>query len=169
MYSHNRAGVASLFAALTDQERSRSFSLKHLLRLRPAQLANKPARLILMRQILLISLQHIRAGKNKSHIVTSPYEFHLHAVCCFKCSFLKEWVQTYSSRLSLSIPSQSFMRFCRTPLWLSQLQRRKVHKRFNFKHLNNYTFTEPFMVIYPQVPQTSCWCDSLEVLVSDVA
>lgn len=72
IYLHNRAGVASLFAALADQERSRSFTLKHLLSLRPAQFSNKPICLILMRQILLVSLQHICAEKTKSRTVTPP-------------------------------------------------------------------------------------------------
>lgn len=53
---HNGAGVTSLFAALADQKCSRDFALKHLLCLRPTQFTNKPARLILMWQILLISL-----------------------------------------------------------------------------------------------------------------
>lgn len=64
-YLHNRAGVASLLAALTDQECSRSFALKHLLSLRPAQLPDKPKSLVLMWQVLLVSFQHICTEKNK--------------------------------------------------------------------------------------------------------
>lgn len=68
-YSHDGAGVTSLLAALADQKRSRSFALKHLLCLRPAQLTNKPVSLILMRQILLVSLQHVCAANNRSGVV----------------------------------------------------------------------------------------------------
>lgn len=65
LYSHDRAGVAPLFAALTDQKRPRSFTLKHLLGLRPAQFTNKPVCLVLMWQVLLVSLQHVCAGKKQ--------------------------------------------------------------------------------------------------------
>lgn len=72
LYSHNRAGVAPLFAALTDQECSGSFPLEHLLGLRPAQLADEPVGLILMWQVLLVSFQHVGAGEeNKRHILTT--------------------------------------------------------------------------------------------------
>lgn len=66
LYSHNRAGVASLFAAFADQECSRSFTLKHLLSLCPTKFAHKPTRLILMWQILLITFQHVCAEIQKS-------------------------------------------------------------------------------------------------------
>lgn len=75
LYSHNRAGVASLLAAFTDQECSRSFALKHLLSLRPTQFTNKPISLILMWQVLLVSLQHIRAENDKICVVTPLYQF----------------------------------------------------------------------------------------------
>lgn len=58
-HSHNGAGVASLLAALPDQERPRIFPLEHLLRLRPAHLANEPVRLVLVRQVLLVSFQDV--------------------------------------------------------------------------------------------------------------
>lgn len=58
-HSHNGAGVASLLAALADQERPGIFPLEHLLGLRPAHLANKPVRLVLVRQVLLVSFQDV--------------------------------------------------------------------------------------------------------------
>lgn len=58
-HSHNGAGVASLLAALADQERPGILPLEHLLGLRPAHLADKPVRLILVRQVLLISFQDV--------------------------------------------------------------------------------------------------------------
>lgn len=61
-HSHNGAGVASLLAALADQERPGIFPLEHLLGLRPAHLANEPVRLILVRQVLLVSFQDVGTG-----------------------------------------------------------------------------------------------------------
>lgn len=63
-YLHNRAGVASLLAALADQEGPGIFALKHLLSLRPAHFTNKPVRLILMRQVFLISFQDVCTEKS---------------------------------------------------------------------------------------------------------
>lgn len=102
---HDRAGVAALLAALADQERSGSFTLEHLLGLRSTQLPDEPIRLILMGQILFVSLQHVRAETTRRR---------LEAALWTPSGFRGE--RTYSSRLSLCIPSQSLMRFCRTPL-----------------------------------------------------
>lgn len=65
LYSHDRTGVASLLAALADQERSGRLILKHLLGLRPAQLTHEPVGLFLVWQILLVPLQHVRAEEEK--------------------------------------------------------------------------------------------------------
>lgn len=132
VYLHNRAGVTSLLAALADQECSCSFVLKHLFSLRPTQLANKPACFIIMWQVLLISFQHVRTEKARKEL------HHSHAASSSCCVNAKgKFAKTYSSRLSLCIPNQSLMRFCRTPLWLSQLQR---HSSFNIKG-NNWAAT----------------------------
>lgn len=71
-YSHNGAGVASLLAALADQEGPGIFALKHLLSLRPAHFTNKPVRLILMRQVLLIAFQNVCTKEEKAICVITP-------------------------------------------------------------------------------------------------
>lgn len=113
---HNGAGVASLLAALADQERARIFALKHLLSLRPAHFANKPVRLILMRQVFLVSFQDVCAGEEKKKIAISVPAPGQSFCLMMKSEALPPPRDTHSSRLSLCVPSQSLMRFCRTPL-----------------------------------------------------
>lgn len=52
-YSHDRAGVTTLLAALSDEERSVRFADEQVLRLCTVQIPNEPALLVIMWQILI--------------------------------------------------------------------------------------------------------------------
>lgn len=54
VYSHYGAGVAALFAAFPDEERSVRLPEEQLLRLRPVQVADEPALLVVVRQVLVL-------------------------------------------------------------------------------------------------------------------
>ncbi len=68
VYSHYRAGVAALFAAFSDEKRSVRLSDEKLLRLRPVQVSDEPALLIVVRQVLIL-LTH-KVASAPTHTVT---------------------------------------------------------------------------------------------------
>lgn len=66
VYSLYRAGVAALFAALPDEERSVRLPDEQLLRLRPVQVPDEPALLIVVGQVLILLTHKVASA----HTVT---------------------------------------------------------------------------------------------------
>lgn len=67
MYSHYRAGVAALFAAFPDEKRSVRLPEEQLLRLRPVQVPDEPALLIVVRQVLVLLVHKVASAPTHSY------------------------------------------------------------------------------------------------------
>ena len=63
VYSHHRAGVAALFAAFSDEKRSVRLPEEQLLRLRPVQVPDEPALLIVVRQVLVLLAHKVASAQ----------------------------------------------------------------------------------------------------------
>lgn len=62
---HNAAGVASCFAAVSNQECSVSLALEKRLRLQSVDVAQSPGALVVMRKVLVIVHHRILTGGRK--------------------------------------------------------------------------------------------------------
>lgn len=67
MYSHYRAGVAALFAAFSDKKGSVRLPEEQLLRLRPVQVPDEPALLIVVRQVLILLTHKVASARTDIH------------------------------------------------------------------------------------------------------
>ena len=67
VYSHYRAGVAALFAAFPDEKRSVRLPEEQLLRLRPVQVPDEPALLIVVRQVLILLVHKVASAPTQLH------------------------------------------------------------------------------------------------------
>lgn len=63
MYSHYRAGVAALLAAFPDEERSVRLPEEQLLCLRPVQVPDEPALLVVVRQVLVLLAHKVASAQ----------------------------------------------------------------------------------------------------------
>lgn len=66
-YSHHRAGVAALLAAFPDKERSVRLPEEQLLRLRPVQVPDEPALLVVVRQVLVLFAHKVTSAPTWLH------------------------------------------------------------------------------------------------------
>lgn len=67
VYSHHRAGVAALLAAFPDKERSVRLPEEQLLRLRPVQVPDEPALLVVVRQVLVLFAHKVTSAPTWLH------------------------------------------------------------------------------------------------------
>lgn len=72
-YSHYRAGVTALLAALTDEEGSVRLSQQKVLSLCAVQVPNKPTLLIVVWQVLILFTHKVSAAPNnrQNRVVTA--------------------------------------------------------------------------------------------------
>lgn len=75
-YIHNRAGIAALFAALSNKECSISFSPQQVFSLASIDISHIPCSLIMMGQVLIIFYHRVLAVEKKKCIYETQNKIH---------------------------------------------------------------------------------------------